>query len=54
MAACFQTDLDTAKEDVESGEEELSNLLAGSNIAGFSKVAAAMHVRGTGGRCNMF
>lgn len=48
MAACFQTGLDTAKEYVESAEAEgeLPSLLAGSNIAGFRKVAAAMQVQG--------
>lgn len=48
MKTCFQTGLDTAREYVESGEAdgELPSLLAGSNIAGFCKVAAAMQVEG--------
>ena len=48
MESCFQTGLDTAKEYVESAEAErgLPSLLAGSNIAAFSKVAAAMHAEG--------
>ena len=50
MESCFKTGLDTAKEYVESAEAEaergLPSLLAGSNIAAFSKVAAAMHAEG--------
>lgn len=48
MKTCFQTGLGTAREYVESGEAdgELPSLLAGSNIAGFCKVAAAMQVEG--------
>lgn len=43
MKACFENCLDTAKEYVTPGEGELPSLVAGANIAGFSKVAAAMH-----------
>ena len=48
MKTCFQTGLDTATEYVESAGdgEELPSLLAGSNIAGFAKVAAAMRDQG--------
>ncbi|KAI9867327.1 MAG: hypothetical protein M1813_009605 [Trichoglossum hirsutum] len=46
MANCFQNGLDTAKEYVEPGEGEFPSLVAGSNIAGFKKVAAAMHDQG--------
>ncbi|KAH0556048.1 hypothetical protein GP486_006011 [Trichoglossum hirsutum] len=46
MSNCFHNGLDTAKEYVELGEGELPSLVAGSNIAGFKKVAAAMHDQG--------
>ncbi|KAI9848221.1 MAG: hypothetical protein M1837_000895 [Sclerophora amabilis] len=41
MAECFKNGLETAREYVEPSEGELPSLVAGSNIAGFSKVAAA-------------
>lgn len=45
---CFEIGLDTANKYVESAgaERGLPSLLAGSNIAGFSKVAATMHAEG--------
>ena len=46
MQSCFQNGLDTAKEYVQAGEGELPSLCAGSNIAGFSKVAQAMKAQG--------
>ncbi|GAB7365202.1 hypothetical protein MBLNU230_g6288t1 [Neophaeotheca triangularis] len=46
MESCFQNGLETAKEFVPSGEGEFPSLVAGSNIAGFSKVAAAMRDQG--------
>lgn len=46
MEACFKNGLDTAKEYIEPAEGEFPSLVAGSNIAGFSKVAAAMHAQG--------
>ena len=47
MKASFENGLETAKEFVPlSGEEELPSLVAGSNIAGFMKVAAAMKDQG--------
>lgn len=46
MAACFQNGLETAKEYCTPAEGNLPSLVAGSNIAGFSKVAAAMHDQG--------
>ena len=42
MQDCFRNGLETAKEYVESAEGDLPSLVAGSNIAGFKKVAAAM------------
>ena len=45
MESCFKNGLETAKEFVEPAEGEFPSLVAGSNIAGFSKVAAAMHVK---------
>ncbi|CRG85500.1 glutamate dehydrogenase (NADP+) [Talaromyces islandicus] len=42
MEAAFQNGLETAKEYVSSAEGALPSLVAGSNIAGFKKVAAAM------------
>ena len=46
MEACFQNGLNTAKEYLEPVEGEFPSLVAGSNIAGFSKVAAAMFQQG--------
>jgi len=48
IKSCFDIGVDTAKEFVqEVGDDgRLPSLLAGSNIAGFSKVAAAMHAQG--------
>lgn len=46
MEAAFQNGLDTAKEYVSSAEGALPSLVAGSNIAGFKKVAAAMRDHG--------
>jgi glutamate dehydrogenase (NADP+) len=46
MAECFKNGLETAKKYTELKEGELPSLVAGSNIAGFSKVAAAMKDQG--------
>ena len=46
MESCFKNGLETAKEYVEPAEGEFPSLVAGSNIAGFSKVAAAMLAQG--------
>jgi glutamate dehydrogenase (NADP+) len=46
MKNCFNNCLDTAKEYVTPAEGELPSLVAGANIAGFSKVAAAMKDQG--------
>lgn len=46
MENCFKNGLETAKEFVEPAEGEFPSLVAGSNIAGFSKVAAAMKAEG--------
>jgi len=46
MKACFENCLDTAKEYVTPAEGELPSLVAGANIAGFRKVAAAMKDQG--------
>jgi glutamate dehydrogenase (NADP+) len=46
MKNAFENALDTAKEYVETNEGELPSLVAGSNIAGFVKVADAMHEQG--------
>ncbi|CAF9935214.1 MAG: hypothetical protein ALECFALPRED_006335 [Alectoria fallacina] len=46
MESCFKNGLETAKEYVEPAEGEFPSLVAGSNIAGFSKVAAAMQAQG--------
>lgn len=46
MENCFKNGLETAKTYVEPAEGELPSLVAGSNIAGFSKVAAAMKAQG--------
>jgi len=46
MKNCFNNCLETAKEYVTPAEGELPSLVAGANIAGFKKVAAAMHDQG--------
>ena len=46
MEECFKNGLETAKEYVEPAEGEFPSLVAGSNIAGFRKVAAAMKDHG--------
>lgn len=46
MKNAFLNGLNTAKEYVEAAEAELPSLVAGSNIAGFVKVAQAMHDHG--------
>lgn len=46
MKDAFESGLNTAKEYVEAKEGELPSLVAGSNIAGFVKVARAMHDQG--------
>ena len=47
MQSCFTNGLETAKEYVEPAEEgEFPSLVAGSNIAGFRKVAEAMGAQG--------
>jgi len=46
MTDCFNNCLETAKEYVTPAEGELPSLVAGANIAGFSKVAAAMKDQG--------
>lgn len=46
MKNCFENGLATAKEYVPAKDGELPSLVAGSNIAGFLKVAAAMHDQG--------
>lgn len=46
MKNCFDNGLETAKEYVTPSEGEFPSLVAGSNIAGFKKVAAAMHDQG--------
>jgi len=46
MQNCFENCLETAKQYVPGKEGELPSLVAGGNIAGFSKVAAAMHDQG--------
>lgn len=46
MKNCFENGLATAKEYVPVKDGELPSLVAGSNIAGFVKVAAAMHDHG--------
>ncbi|KAI9831467.1 MAG: hypothetical protein M1819_005066 [Sarea resinae] len=46
MEDCFQNGLDTAKEYLETAPGEYPSLVSGSNIAGFKKVAAAMHAQG--------
>ena len=46
MEACFKNGLATAQEYIEPKEGELPSLVAGSNIAGFIKVADAMKDHG--------
>lgn len=46
MQSCFTNGLETAKKYVSPQEGEYPSLVAGSNIAGFSKVAAAMNAQG--------
>lgn len=46
MKNAFENGVETAKKFVASKEGELPSLVAGSNIAGFIKVAAAMHDQG--------
>jgi len=46
MKGAFELGVTTAKEYVSSTEGELPSLVAGSNIAGFVKVARAMHDQG--------
>ena len=46
MEAAFKNGLETAKKYISPKEGELPSLVAGSNIAGFVKVAAAMHDHG--------
>lgn len=46
MKNAFVSALDTAKQYVQASEGELPSLVAGSNIAGFVKVAQAMHDQG--------
>lgn len=46
MQNCFENGLQTAKTYVTPAEGEFPSLVAGSNIAGFSKVAAAMKDQG--------
>ena len=46
MKNAFTNAIDTAKEYVEAADGEFPSLVAGSNIAGFVKVAEAMHDQG--------
>jgi glutamate dehydrogenase (NADP+) len=46
MEEAFKIGLETAQKYVKGGEGEYPSLVAGSNIAGFVKVAAAMHDQG--------
>jgi len=46
MEAAFKNGLETAKKYVPTKDGEFPSLVAGSNIAGFVKVAAAMHDQG--------
>lgn len=46
MKAAFDNGIETAKQYVPAKEGELPSLVAGSNIAGFVKVAKAMHEQG--------
>ncbi len=46
MTEAFRNGLQTAKTFVQCPEHELPSLQAGSNLAGFCKVAEAMHNQG--------
>lgn len=46
MENCFNNGLETAKKYIEPKEGEFPSLVAGSNIAGFTKVAEAMKAQG--------
>lgn len=46
MSNCFKSGLETAKEYYAPAEGEFPSLVAGSNIAGFVKVASAMKDQG--------
>ncbi|KAL1612481.1 NADP-dependent glutamate dehydrogenase [Paraconiothyrium brasiliense] len=46
MKDCFENCLQTAKEYITPAEGEFPSLVAGANVAGFKKVAAAMHDQG--------
>ncbi|KAF2178094.1 NADP-specific glutamate dehydrogenase [Zopfia rhizophila CBS 207.26] len=46
MKACFENCLETAKEYITPAEGEFPSLVAGANVAGFKKVAAAMKDQG--------
>ncbi|KAF1973148.1 NADP-specific glutamate dehydrogenase [Bimuria novae-zelandiae CBS 107.79] len=46
MKDCFDNCLATAKEYITPAEGEFPSLVAGANVAGFKKVAAAMHDQG--------
>ena len=46
MKKCFENCLETAKEYITPTEGEFPSLVAGANVAGFKKVAAAMHDQG--------
>jgi glutamate dehydrogenase (NADP+) len=46
MKTCFENCLETAKEYTKIVDGELPSLVAGANIAGFKKVAAAMKDQG--------
>jgi glutamate dehydrogenase (NADP+) len=46
MKQCFENCLDTAKEYITPAEGEFPSLVGGANVAGFRKVAAAMHDQG--------
>ncbi|KAF2690819.1 NADP-specific glutamate dehydrogenase [Lentithecium fluviatile CBS 122367] len=46
MKACFENCLETAKEYITPTEGEFPSLVAGANVAGFKKVAAAMKDQG--------
>lgn len=46
MKDAFVAGVETAQRYVPAGEGELPSLVAGSNIAGFVKVAQAMHDQG--------
>ena len=46
MEACFTNGLETAKKYVAPADGEFPSLVAGSNIAGFTKVVEAMKAQG--------